>query len=264
MKFSQRALRFICHGSCLLGVVDVPERPLQRGLLILSSGQQYRVGPHRQFTLLARTLAPRGLPVMRFDCRGMGDSEGLPGRFDALDDDIHAAIKEFFRQVPEMSEVVLLGLDDAATAATLYAHTDARVTALIVLNPRLRPANGTGHGKEAAHARSGELGFWRRIAGGQRDLPMTPETARHHQRNDAHDAALPLEQRFMAGLHCFDGRTLAILSGADPYANSFAELLERDGYHARRVTIADADHHFASRSWREQVAETSANWIMSW
>jgi uncharacterized protein len=36
----------------------------------------YRVGPHRQFLLLARDWAADGIPVMRFDYQGQGDSEG--------------------------------------------------------------------------------------------------------------------------------------------------------------------------------------------
>ena len=263
MKYSQRALGFFCHGSRLLGIVDVPERPVTRGVLVLSGARQYRVGPHRQFTLLARMLAPRGIPVMRFDCRGMGDSEGRPRRFDALDDDLHAAINEFFRQVPEMKEVVLWGLDDAATAATLYARSDTRVRALILLNPWIRVPDGAERGKDASHPRSGELGFWRRIAGSQRDTLVASDAARQHQRA-AVDGELPLEQRFMASLGSFAGHTLVILGGADPQAKTFVELLDRNVSHVRRVTIADADHHFARRTWRDEVAEASANWIVSW
>ena len=39
-------------------------------------GPQYRVGSHRQFTLMARAFAAAGYPVLRFDYRGIGDSEG--------------------------------------------------------------------------------------------------------------------------------------------------------------------------------------------
>ena len=49
-----------------------------RGVLIVTGGPQYRAGSHRQFVLLARFLAARGMAVLRFDYRGMGDSEGAP------------------------------------------------------------------------------------------------------------------------------------------------------------------------------------------
>jgi hypothetical protein len=38
MKLEQRALRFHCRRQCLVGIVDVPERPLVRGMLVLAGG----------------------------------------------------------------------------------------------------------------------------------------------------------------------------------------------------------------------------------
>ncbi len=264
MKFDPRALRFTCQGSCLVGIVDVPERPLPRGVLVLTGGPQYRVGGHRQFTLLARMLAPRGIPVMRFDHRGMGDSEGAPRAYDDIGDDVRAAMKEFFMQVPEMKEIVIWGLDDAATAAALYAHTDARVRALVLLNPWVRDPHGADRASLMPHlrARFGELGFWRKVASGSREAGAG--APRHDLRAAALDADLPLQQRIMAALTCFEGHTMVILGGADPQAHEFSELLDKHEARVRRVTIAGANHSFASREWRDEVAETSANWIMSW
>src|SRR5690349_1022452 len=116
MKLEQRALRFHSAGTGLIGIVDVPERPLVRGMLLLPDSTQYRSGSHRQFTLLSRLLAARGVAVMRFDRRGAGDSEGegfeRSGAHAA--EDIDAAMKEFFIHVPEMKESVILAPGDAA------------------------------------------------------------------------------------------------------------------------------------------------------
>ncbi len=76
MNFEERALSFSCHDSWLYGILSLPEKVISRGVLIVVGGPQYRVGSHRQFMLLARYLAAHGVPVMRFDCRGKGDSEG--------------------------------------------------------------------------------------------------------------------------------------------------------------------------------------------
>ena len=56
MNYEQRALQFQCNGQSLVGIVDVPDRPLQRGVLVIAGGPQYRVGSHRHYTLLARLL----------------------------------------------------------------------------------------------------------------------------------------------------------------------------------------------------------------
>ena len=250
MNADQRALQFSCQGCSLVGVIDVPERPLPRGVLVISGGPQYRVGSHRHYTLLARLLAPRGIPVMRFDYRGMGDSEGEPRRFDGINDDIRAAVKEFSMQMPDMQEIVLWGVGDGATAAALYAHTDARVRGLVLLNPW---AGGGG----AAHpnllpnllSRFGEIGFWKKV-GSRHAVAVDPE--------------MPMPQRIIASLACFEGAALVVVGGADAIGREFADLMERNDTPCRRVTIAGADHTFASREWRDEVAELSANWAVSW
>jgi pimeloyl-ACP methyl ester carboxylesterase len=246
MNAGQRALQFTCQGSALVGIIDVPERPIARGVLVLSGGPQYRVGSHRHYALMARQLAQRGIAVMRFDQRGMGDSEGAARAIDQLDDDIGAAIREFFMQLPELRDIVIWGLGDGATAASLYAHSDARVHGLVLLNP------WCGHSGAMAGplipqllARFGEIGFWKKIGADS-------------------DARAPLPQRIVASLSAFKGHTLLLIGGADAAAREFASLMEKSRSDYRRVTVAGANHSFASRAWRDEVADVSASWIVSW
>ena len=251
MNAEQRALQFTCQGSSLVGIIDVPERPLPRGVLVISGGPQYRVGSHRHYTLLARLLAPRGIPVMRFDYRGMGDSEGEARGCDSIDDDIRAAIKEFFMQMPEMEEIVIWGLGEGATAAALFAHTDPRVRGLVLLNPWVGSAGGAAQSPLLPNllSRFGEIGFWKKVGSGHA-VAVDPE--------------MPMPQRIVASLACFDGAALVVVGGADAVGREFADLMERNDTPGRRVTIAGANHTFASREWREEVAELSANWTVSW
>ncbi len=250
MNAGQRVLQFSCQGSALIGVLDVPERPIQRGLLVVSGPPQYRVGSHRHFTLLARLLAPRGIPVMRFDCRGMGDSEGEPRAVDDMADDIAAAIREFLLQMPDLEEIVLWGLGEGASAATLYAHTDARVRGLVLLNPAAGSAD-SGHKPVLPHllARCGEIGFWKKVGSGHA-VAVDPD--------------MPLPQRLVASLACFSGASLIVIGGADATGRAFADLLEHNDTERRCVTIAGANHTFSSPAWRDEVAELSASWVVSW
>ena len=83
----ESALWIDCEGAAMLGVLTQPPRPtvtVRIGVLIVVGGPQYRVGSHRQFTLLARRLAAQGYPTLRFDYRGMGDSGGERRRFTKL------------------------------------------------------------------------------------------------------------------------------------------------------------------------------------
>ena len=266
MDAEQRALSFNCHGSGLVGIVEVPERPLPRGVLVVTGGPQYRVGSHRQFAMLARTLSQRGIPVMRFDRRGMGDSEGEPRSFEQIDDDIRAAMKEFFMQVPEMKEVVIWGLCDAATAAAFYVGTDARVKGLVLLNPWVRTPEGAARAMLRHYylARLGEVAFWKKVASGNLDFAASASALRQNMRLAAGDRGSTLPQRVVACLAKFDGHVLVVLSGDDLTACEFARLMARHELRAKRVDISGANHTFASQKWRTQVAEASANWIMSW
>ncbi|MDB5909723.1 MAG: Hydrolase 1, exosortase system-associated [Massilia sp.] len=266
MNASQRALRFSCGGSGLVGIVDVPERPLPRGVLVVTGGPQYRIGSHRQFTLLARMLAQRGIPVMRFDRRGMGDSDGEPRSYDRIDEDIRAAMKEFFIQMPEMKEVVIWGLCDAATAAAFYVGSDERVCGLVLLNPWVRTPEGAARAMLRHYylARLGEVAFWKKVASGNLDFAASAAALRKNMRMAASDKGAMLPQRVVDSLAGFGGQVLVVLSEDDLTAAEFARLMVRHNVRAKRIDIDGANHTFASQKWRAQVAEASANWIMSW
>ena len=135
MTDNEHALTFDCEGESLVGILSGAGLPAGRGVLIVVGGPQYRVGSHRQFALLARHLAKHGVPTLRFDYRGMGDSDGEVRTFERVGEDIRCAIDRFFASVPGLKDVVIWGLCDAASAALFYAHQDARVSGLILLNP---------------------------------------------------------------------------------------------------------------------------------
>jgi len=65
-------------GVRLHGVLHRPEviAPGAPGLIWLSAGQKPRQGAWRMNVLLARHVAASGVPVLRFDFEGLGDSEG--------------------------------------------------------------------------------------------------------------------------------------------------------------------------------------------
>jgi exosortase A-associated hydrolase 1 len=171
MNFNDRAISFCCHDAWLYGILSMPEHAVSRGVLILVGGPQYRVGSHRQFTLLARHLAAHGVPVMRFDYRGMGDSEGSARTFEEITDDLSHAIDLFFKETSSLKELVIWGLCDAASAALFYAHKDSRVTGLVLLNPWVRTETGIAKAylKHYYLARIFAPDFWQKIRQGKFD-----------------------------------------------------------------------------------------------
>ena len=72
---SERVVEF-GDGVQLSGVVTEPSGPARStGVLLLGAGLLHRVGPARLHVELARALAAAGLPVLRFDYSGIGESE---------------------------------------------------------------------------------------------------------------------------------------------------------------------------------------------
>lgn len=95
---------------------------------------------HASLRHFAIGLAEAGLPALRFDYDGLGDSAGDPGdpeRVAAWKASIRAAI-DFLKRETGVSRVALLGLRLGAALATLVATERDDVAALVLLAPVLR------------------------------------------------------------------------------------------------------------------------------
>ena len=121
---------FRVSGATLFATIDAGASAT--GLLIVSGGNEIRVGAHRGMARLAQVVAAGGFPVFRFDRRGVGDSEGENGGYAGSADDIDAALAAFRNARPELKRIVAFGNCDAATA--LIAH-GTKVDALVLANP---------------------------------------------------------------------------------------------------------------------------------
>lgn len=292
MTVSEEPLIFDCEGDSLVGILSRADAPATRGVLIVVGGPQYRAGSHRQFTLLARHLAECGLPALRFDYRGMGDSTGPLRTFEGVGADIRCAIDRFFEVAPGLKDIVIWGLCDAASAALFYAHRDARVSGLVLVNPWVRTEQGAARAylRHYYVRRLFQRSFWEKVARGEfrvreaagalrqqaaaavgRDLEARPARARPELRDTSAGADAPLPSRMEQGLRKFGGRVLLILSGNDLTAQEFKDVAARSWRWRRllasgRVTrheLAEANHTFARREWRNQVATWTAAWVRS-
>ena len=283
MQPDPRALTFACEGDWLHGVLDLPapsDPAPARGVLIVVGGPQDRAGSHRQFTLLARALAAGGVPAMRFDYRGMGDSEGAPRSFDSIDADVRAAVDAFFAAAPGLQEVVLWGLCDGASAAMLYAASDARVSGLVLLNPWARSEQGLAKAtlKHYYAARLFDPGLWKKIVSGRFDvrgalasLAKLLGSARAKPGTNAGPRSKSLPDQLHDGVTRFNGRVLLVTSGADLTAQEFLTVTAAPQWQAwlQRSTLthqrlAGADHTCSRHAWREQVTQWTAAWLASW
>lgn len=263
---------FVCADEQLVGIVHhAPGAAGTVGVVVIVGGPQYRVGSHRQFTLMARALASAGFPVMRFDYRGIGDSDGPARTFEDIADDIRAAVGALARAVPSLQCVVLWGLCDAASAALLSAPVHPLVKGLVLANPWVRTASGEAQ-TYLRHYYGGRLlqrAFWRKLAAGginplhtARELLRTLRTAR---RAPVAGPALHYVERMRAGLAAFPGPVLLLLSERDLTAREFSDLCAASTAW-KQVTARDnvrvqplpgADHTFSRRASLELATRYS-------
>ena len=285
-------LTFNCQNQTLIGVLHKPDGDdliTSPGVLIVVGGPQYRVGSHRQFVLLARSLCQRGIPVLRFDYRGMGDSAGDAQIFENINEDIKAALQEFAHQMPMVNQFVIWGLCDAASAALFYAYTDKRITGLVLLNPWVR----TEAGRAKAYLKNYYLerffsrDLWHKLFSGQFDFGASvhsfidmviksvssKKSGTSTQQTDikiAPDAPLP--EKMAACFSHFHGHVMVILSGNNDYvADEFTAVVKASpqwqSVMARPTTtthyFAEANHTFSRQDWREQVENWTHDWVKS-
>lgn len=280
MSFCEQVVTSACAGEQMLGIVALPEPPRNIGVLLMVGGPQYRVGSHRQFLLLSRALAAAGYPAMRFDYRGMGDSEGDLRHFEAVGDDIAAAIAAFQAHCPQVTKIVLWGLCDAASSALLYwdAARDGRIGGLILLNPWVRSETtlARAHIKHYYGQRLLQAEFWRKLLTGKLGLGRaiggflgSLNNARQDNRSAAATESLSFQKKMVRGLGAFTGPVLLLLSGNDYTAKEFLETVKADTAWAAalgqpsvtRIDIAEADHTFSSAEWRGQVENITRQWL---
>jgi exosortase A-associated hydrolase 1 len=133
----RRLLSFECEGELLAASLD--EGLGETGVLMVTGGTQVRVGSHRMYEKLARGLAGAGIGSLRFDRRGVGDSEGEDPGFRSSGPDVAAAAAAFRREAPHTKQLFGLGLCDGATALALHG-AGAALDGLILVNPWLAEA----------------------------------------------------------------------------------------------------------------------------
>ena len=130
----RRLLTLDLEGARLGATLDVGVG--ETGLLLATGGSQTRVGSHRMYERLAKGLAERGITCLRFDRRGVGDSESEDPGFRGSGPDLAAAAAALRREAPALNRVFGFGLCDGATALTLFAD-EAGLDGLVLVNPWL-------------------------------------------------------------------------------------------------------------------------------
>lgn len=283
MKTEEIALAFDCQEATLIGIVHKPEQPAKRGVLaIVAGGPQYRAGCCRQLVYMARDLSKHGIPVMRFDYRGMGDGDGDFRGFQDVEDDLAKALEVFANTIPGLEEVVLWGGCDAASAILINAWRYPMVTSIIIANP-------FAHSEETRAAverqyylkRLRDKAFWakvlkfkfnplsaiRSLVKGLKPKKTLPQLS---SREKPAQAQTPFTARMLDGLKRYKGRILLLMSGQSLTSQEFDALVARSpdwrkaiqAASLERVVIPEADQAFSTIEAREAMIVAARNWLL--
>ena len=278
----EQALVFSCGGQLLLGILTPAPATARLGMVVVVGGPQYRVGSHRQFVQLARHMAAAGFPTLRFDVRGMGDSPGATPSFEALHNDIEAAVDALVAYEPSLQGVLLFGLCDGASAALMYigSRRDPRVVGLCLLNPWVRSVESQARAQVRHYYldRLRQPAFWRKLLSGRLalraglELVATLRRAAKPGHLDAQSGAdATFQDRMFEGLNRFDRPVLLGLSADDHTAREFEQyckdrahwqtLLARPAI--RRVLFAGADHTFSRPGNMKELLICCEQWCLA-
>jgi len=270
---TEQALSFKVNSQELLAISHHGSVQNSTGVLIVVGGPQYRVGSHRQFVQLSRSLANQGISSMRFDYTGMGDSGGKKKEFDSICDDIKAATDAFLIAQPHLQKVVIWGLCDAASAALIYAYKDERINGLVLLNPWLRSEKAMGKTMVKYYylQRLLSKSFWKKLLSGKVNVAASARDAKGFVKDSVatdKQSTASYQARMLFGLQAFTGKVCLILSGEDLTAREFDEQTHASkkwcklsNKNSEIHRLAGADHTFSSVSYKREVEEITINFI---
>lgn len=274
----------VTFGDSIAGIFTAPITDPGVSLpavLLLNTGADHHIGPHRLYVSLAREWAERGFPVLRFDIGGIGDSPARSGQRDneaypanALED-VNAAIC-YLREIRGIECVVLAGMCSGAFHA-LHACTTSEVAGIIAVNPPLYWRSGLDlstdpylNEYEARRVWRALFapGKWLRLATGRVDVRHSfgvfgarargaaLRVARKTRADDSQSERGKLEKLF-ANAPAVD----IIFSEGDPamrhlqqtFGPGFDALPQR--YNLRIDVVAGAGHTFMPVAWHSSLTE---------
>lgn len=130
------------ENKSLFGIITdpAPETKQRRSeaVILLNSGILHRVGPHRLYVKLARTLAMNGFIVFRFDLSGIGDSQACEKDI-SFEKRTLSEIQEAMDRLNTLKNIdrfILMGICSGADMAFKAACNDKRIVGAVPINAR--------------------------------------------------------------------------------------------------------------------------------
>ena len=276
---TRRCFFFDCEGYQCAATLDLPPEGVDTrstGLLIVTGGNELRSGPHGSQAAMAAHFADLGYPVLRYDRRGVGESEGENTGWRGAEADLHAALAAFRAACPALTFIIGFGNCDGASSLACYGSA-AGLSHVLLANPWAFDHDGDSapsaqtapakpeHSRASAlryyrHRLSDPIGLLRDLFGGKVDLGQAiGDVAAVSKTAQASRTGAMLSQKIREW-----GQTATLLLAKDDRtALHFQEQMAASGLPLKEVHICPtASHSFAddaSRQWLYARIEAALN-----
>jgi pimeloyl-ACP methyl ester carboxylesterase len=226
---------------------------VSHGVVLCSPFGYDELCTHRGWRRLAERIAAAGMPVLRFDYPGAGDSLGTeedPGQVEAWIESIINAVRHL-RQWTGVTQVSLCGLRLGATLAAIAAQRMGDVEGLVLLSPAL---SGKNYVRELRAHRQG----WLSTEAGAAAEPI-PESAAYveafgfgwHGDEIARLSAIDLRTDTSAPAR----RVLLLDSSNGARATALAGQYAANGVEVERLPFDESDRFMLEALYSEEPVE---------
>jgi len=174
VEITETPIRVDVGEEQLFGVLGLPASGArsETAVALLNAGAIRRIGPSRMWVDIARRWTARGLTTLRLDVEGIGDATGDGRKYTDVSElyvpgfvgQVEVALDALAEQCG-VERFVLLGLCSGAYWSFHTALDDARVSAAIMLNPRVlhwHPRLDASRDARKLGERLHTTRFWRR------------------------------------------------------------------------------------------------------
>lgn len=233
--------------DALMGILSLPKPASAASpkvaVLTFNAGVMPRIGMHRINVKVARAMSERGVPTLRFDLAGRGDSRtAAPGnghRYQGSQD-IFDAMDCVQRELG-ISRFILIGFCSGAIDAFRAAETDKRVAGLLLFDGHWHRTIWT---KPMRHwCRFRTTGFVGAVKAAIRRIRGTTDMSGGAAIGNAGWSGQPPKEEFAASLEEMVSRGVAVFI-------LYSELMIKEGFYTYKAQFG---HAFRGRSFVDVV-----------
>jgi len=254
--------------------------PAEVALLITNAGIIHRVGPHRLHVRLAREMAAIGVPCLRYDLPGIGDSDSVGGaQIAQMKLTATRASIDRLQRMGVAHRFVIMGICSGADHSLMASVVDPRITGAIVIDPTTvfeTPRHRVNRTVQRASRLFVPRVLWRLVTGKYRvldrlsgpkeapiyGLPKAPDPEDVETRRQAAQALGTLATRGTRLYMIMTGHTRMVFSYRKQIVDAFPEV---EGLpEVLRVNhLPSVGHTFASEADRAQLVAGITDFLMT-